>query len=128
MWQREISEQFAQSSAAFRNDRVRIIMVCGVAALTSGCSSDCNPLSLPKYWPFDATIGPPGPSVAIRSHIENSSSGAFGAQACQAATILAASLQLQVARYVTTSLAECVPKTKLVTIPNWPAPPPRQAQ
>src|SRR5437773_731116 len=57
------------------------MLSCG-AALTSGCSSDCNPLSLPKYWPFDPTIGPPGPSVAIRSHIENSSSGAFGAQAC----------------------------------------------
>ena len=70
----------------------------------------------PKYWPFDATIGPPAPSVAIRSHIENSSSGAVGAHACQAATILAASLQFHVARYVATSLAGCVLKTKLVTM------------
>src|SRR2546428_9933655 len=127
MWQRETSEQLAQSSAAFRNDRVRIVIVCGAAALTSGCSSDGSPASLPKYWPFDATMGPPGPSVAIRSHIENSSSGAFGAHACQAATIFAASLQLQVAVYVTTSLAGCVANRKPVTISNCPAPPPRQA-
>ena len=80
------------------NERVRIVIVCGAAAFTSGCRSDCSPASLPKYCPFDATIGPPGPSVAIRSHIEKSSSGAVGAHACQAATTAAASLQFQVAR------------------------------
>ena len=42
------------------NERVRMIIVWGDAALTSGERSICRPASLPKYWPFDATIGPPG--------------------------------------------------------------------
>src|SRR5512146_2673213 len=64
----------------------------------------------------------------MRSHIEKSSSGACGAQACHAATTVAASLHGQVARYVTTFDAGRVENLKPVTIPNCPAPPPRHAQ
>src|SRR5919112_3521004 len=68
------------------------------------------------------------PATALRLSTEKSPSGACGANDCHACTTRFASAHDQASEYVDTSSAGCERKTKRVTIPKFPPPPPRSAQ
>src|SRR4051812_12878499 len=111
--------------------RVRVETVVGVPVFASGAISARRSASVPKNWPEETTwaraFAGPG-SVASRSQTENSSSGACGANACQAAIACRACAHGHSIEYVATLETGCVRNTKHVAMPKLPPPPPRHAQ
>ena len=73
-------------------------------------------------------IGRSGSGPAVRSRLAATSSGASGAQCCQASTSVAAAAGGQRRSKVVASGSGSVASTKLVTTPNRHAPAPRSAQ
>src|SRR5260370_31709983 len=68
------------------------------------------------------------PGAAARCRFDHSSSGACGAQDCQAEITWPACDHGQERKNKMISPAGCVPKVNEVTTPKLPPPPPRQAQ
>src|SRR5262249_24994498 len=122
--------QPAQKSIASRYVRVRVATRSGVPVFASGAISVCSSASEPKNCPEETTwLRAPAPgSVASRSQTENSSSGACGANACQAAIASAASSHGHSTEYVATLDTGWTRNVKRVATPKFPPPPPRQAQ
>src|SRR6201999_647724 len=73
-------------------------------------------------------VGTEPPGAADRCTLDHSSSGACGAQDCQAASTRCACDQGQLRKNSTMSPAGWVVKVNEVTTPKLPPPPPRQAQ
>ncbi len=73
-------------------------------------------------------VGVCPPGAADRCRFDQSASGAFGAQDCQAAITLAAFDQGQDRKKTTGVGAGTVRKWNQVAMPKLPPPPPRQAQ
>ena len=102
--------------------------VTGVApAAKNGARSAWSWEDVPKNWPLEPTRVAPE-SVASTESSEKSSSGAFGAQRCQASTTRAASDQDHPARKIVAVLTGWVVNVNRVATPKFPPPPPRQAQ
>ena len=73
-------------------------------------------------------VGVRPPGAAARCRFDQSASGAFGAQDCQAAITLAAFDQGQERKNSTGDGAGTVLNWNQVAMPKLPPPPPRQAQ
>ena len=99
----------------------------GVPELASGLTSSRSRTALPKSCPAELMRAAP-PTTELRFKTEKSPSGACGASFCQAWTTFAASDHGHSSAYVATCPMGCVRKTRRVTIPKFPPPPPRSAQ
>ena len=65
----------------------------GCPTAVRGAISDSSPVAVPKDWPPEVIAGVASGALAVvvKKSVEKSSSGAYGANACQAATTAGAS-------------------------------------
>ena len=108
------------------NGRGLTLRLSGWTAETSGPSRVWRRVGVPISWPETRTVGEPPPEPRLQT--ENSSSGACGAHACQAAITAFACAQRHEAEKVETVEIAVVLKRYSVAIPKLPPPPPRLAQ
>src|SRR5262249_48651298 len=93
----------------------------------SGPISVLSCCAVPKNCAAAVTVGAP-PPAQLRLQTEKSPSGACGAHCCHALTTCRASDHGQASVHVATFATGCVRKTRRVTMPKFPPPPPRSAQ
>ena len=121
-----LPRQPAQRSCASKYDDEPVVSRTP-ATFVSGRSSRRSAVSEPRNCPKLRRLGPPLPPV-WSAQIENSPSGACGANACHARTTSRACDHGQSAKKYETLETGCVRRTRCVTTPKLPPPPPRQAQ
>ena len=92
----------------------------------SGRSTLASADSGPMYWPSARTVGCEPPVASVR--IDISALGASGAKSCHASMAVAAWEKGQDAKKYAALRTGVTFSVRLVTMPNWPPPPPRRAQ